>query len=178
VSALYTLLEAGDLRLEPFADRHIEPLRTACARDTEIWTIYPFSMLDQHFDAAIAALAATASYQRYAVVHRGEVVGMTNYIAADPANRSVEIGGTYIQPSVRGPDGINRQMKRLLINHAFACGYERIEFRVDARNLRSRAAVLKLGAKHEGVLCRNRITWTGHVRDTYVFGLLKVEWAG
>jgi RimJ/RimL family protein N-acetyltransferase len=69
-------------------------------------------------------------------------------------------------------------MKKLMIDHAFACGFTRIEFRVDTRNKRSMAAVLKLGAKHEGTLRRNRITWTGYVRDTAVFGLLEEEWHG
>lgn len=178
MSGLETVLADGDVRLEPMADHHAEPLRAACARDPDIWQIYPFSMLGEHFDASLANYRAHADWVRFAVLHRDQVVGMTSYISPDPANRALEIGGTYIEPAVRGPGGINRRMKRLMIDHAFACGFERIEFRVDARNLRSRAAVLKLGASHEGVLRRNRITWTGHVRDTYVFSLLKDEWAG
>jgi len=63
-----------------------------------------------------------------------------------------------------------------MIDRAFACGFTRIEIRVDTRNSRSMAAVLKLGATHEGTLRRNRITWTGYVRDTAIFGLLKDEW--
>jgi RimJ/RimL family protein N-acetyltransferase len=178
VSGFETVLGAGDVRLEPLADHHIEPLRAACARDLDIWDIYPFSLLGEHFDPSIARYRAHAGWVRFAVLHRGDVVGMTSYIIPDLPNRALEIGGTYIQPSVRGPGGINRIMKRLMIDHAFACGFERIEFRVDARNLRSRAAVLKLGAHYEGTLRRNRITWTGHVRDTCVFSLLREEWPG
>lgn len=171
---LSVLLEAGDIRLEAFAEQHVEPLRAACARDTEIWDIYPYSMLGEHFDAAMAR-RAVLDWVSLAVCAAGEVVGITSYINPDPANRVVEIGGTYIQPSVRGT-GLNDTIKRLMIDHAFASGYERIEFRVDARNMRSRAAVLKLGAQHEGTLRRNRITWTGFVRDTCVFGLLRPDW--
>ena len=101
---------------------------------------------------------------------------MTNYINPD-ASGVVEIGGTYISPSVRGT-GFNRQMKTLMIEHAFAEGFTRIEFRVDTRNIRSMAAVSKLGAAHEGTLRRNRVTWTGYVRDTAIFGLLRDDWAG
>ncbi|WP_017672314.1 GNAT family protein [Blastomonas sp. AAP53] len=176
MNALETLLEDGDVRLEPLAARHIEPLRAACARDHDIWQIYPVSMLGEHFDPSMAQYRAYPGWVRFAVLHHGEVVGMTSYISPDLPNRALEIGGTYIEPSVRGPNGINRTMKRLMIDHAFACGFERIEFRVDSRNLRSRAAVLKLGTQQEGILRRNRITWTGHVRDTYVFSLLKDEW--
>lgn len=178
MSTLETVLADGELRLEPLADHHIEPLRAACARDLDIWEIYPISMLGDHFDRAMEEFHATTSWVRFAVLLGGDVIGMTNFINPDERNHVVEIGGTYIQPSARGSAGVNGRMKRLMIAHAFACGFTRIEFRVDARNLRSRAAVLKLGTVHEGTLRRNRITWTGYVRDTCVFGLLKSDWAG
>lgn len=177
MSGLRTVLIDGDVRLEPLADHHIEPLRAACARDPDIWEIYPVSMLGAHFDRAMEEFHATTNWVRFAVMHRGVLIGMTCYIAPDERNHVVEIGGTYIEPSARGSVGVNSVMKRLMIAHAFACGFTRIEFRVDARNLRSRAAVLKLGAVHEGTLRRNRITWTGYVRDTCVFGLLRDEWS-
>lgn len=173
------VLSDGPVRLEPLAAQHIEPLRQACAQDHAIWQIYPFSMLDEHFDQAMAAFHDDATMVRFAAIDTatpggGELVGMSNYIRPD-TNGVVEIGGTYLAPGVRGT-GFNRVMKRLMIDHAFACGYHRIEFRVDMRNTRSMAAVLKLGAKHEGTLRQNRVTWTGYARDTAVFGLLKSEW--
>ena len=166
------------MRLEPLAEHHLEPLRAACAEDQEIWEIYPVSMLDENFDKAIEAFHDTSNWVRFAVINRetGQLVGMTNYINPDPKTKVTEIGGTYIAPSVRGI-GFNDSMKKLMIDHVFSQGFTRIEFRVDTRNKRSMAAVLKLGAKHEGTLRRNRITWTGYVRDTAVFGLLKEEWA-
>jgi RimJ/RimL family protein N-acetyltransferase len=176
VSGLSTLLRDGDLVLEPLAAHHVEPLRAACARDTDIWDIYPISMLGEHFDKAMEEFHATTSHVRFAVLWQDEVIGMSSFIAPDERNHVVEIGGTYIEPRARGAAGINTRMKRLMIDHAFAEGFTRIEFRVDARNLRSQAAVRKLGALHEGTLRRNRITWTGYVRDTCVFGLLREEW--
>jgi RimJ/RimL family protein N-acetyltransferase len=101
---------------------------------------------------------------------------MTSFINPD-VHGVVEIGGTYIEPSVRGT-GFNHAMKKLMIHHAFACGYRRIEFRVDTRNQRSAAAVRKLGAQLDGVLRKNVVTWTGYVRDTYVFSLFEDEWRG
>ena len=173
---LSKILEDGPVRLEPLLDHHIEPLRAACAEDQEIWGIYPVSMLDENFDKAIDAFHNTTNWVRFAVINSetDNVVGMSNYINPDQFG-VVEIGGTYIAPSVRGT-GFNGIMKKLMIEHAFACGFSRIEFRVDTRNRRSMAAVLKLGAKHEGTLRKNRITWTNYVRDTAVFGLLKEEW--
>ena len=133
-------------------------------------------MLDENFDKAIRAFHDTTSWVRFAVINSetDTVVGMTNYINPDE-HGVVEIGGTYITPSVRG-SGFNDVMKKLLIDHAFENGFRKVEFRVDTRNKRSMAAVLKLGAKQEGILRKNRITWTGYVRDTAVFGLLKEEW--
>jgi RimJ/RimL family protein N-acetyltransferase len=64
----------------------------------------------------------------------------------------------------------------MMLRRAFACGIRRVEFRVDARNGRSLAAMKKLGAVEEGVLRSDRITWTGHVRDTVLFSILKEEW--
>lgn len=171
-------LSDGDVRLELRTESHREGLRAACAADPDIWEIYPMSMLGEHFDAGFDAMEVfhrTKNWVNYAVLNGDTVVGMTNYIGADPVNGVVEIGGTYIAPDVRGGP-FNRTMKTLMIDHAIACGYTRIEFRVDTRNERSMAAVLKLGATHEGTLRKNRVTWTGYVRDTAVFGLLADEW--
>lgn len=171
-------LADGDVRLELMADHHVEPLRAACMRDAEIWDIYPVSWHGPHFDAALAATQAAErddGWVRYAVLLSGAVVGMTCYIRPDAANHAVELGSTYIEPSARGT-GLNGVMKRLMIDHAIACGFTRIEIRVDSRNLRSMAAVRKLGAVQEGILRRNRVTWTGHVRDTVLFSLLAEDW--
>lgn len=176
-AALSSVLENAPVRLEPLAERHIEPLRAACAQDREIWEIYPVNMLD-NFDEAMAAFHQLDSWVRFAVIDtRYDVlVGCSNYINPDQFG-VVEIGGTYLVPSVRGA-GFNRVKKKLMIEHAFACGFHKIEWRVDTRNERSMAAVLKLGAKQEGILRQNRVTWTGYRRDTAVFGMLKDEWAG
>lgn len=172
--SLCAVLVDDDVRLEPLADDHLPALRAACAQDRDIWAIYPHSMLDDHFDAAIAGRRATPGVS-FAALHRGTAIGITAYLRPDHANGKVEIGGTYIVPSLRGTD-YNRRMKRLMIDHVFACGFQRIVFLVDERNQRSQGAVMKLGAQREGLLRRDRITWTGHVRNTCVFGLLREEW--
>ena len=64
-----------------------------------------------------------------------------------------------------------------MIRRAIDCGFRRIEFRVDRRNARSQAAMAKLGAVREGVIRAERITWTGHVRDTVLFSILAGEWS-
>jgi RimJ/RimL family protein N-acetyltransferase len=64
----------------------------------------------------------------------------------------------------------------MMLRRAFDCGFRRVEFRVDERNKRSQAAMTKLGAVREGVMRADRITWTGHVRDTVLFSILRGEW--
>ncbi|MEO5587114.1 MAG: GNAT family protein [Novosphingobium sp.] len=168
-------LSADDAHVVPLTVEHIEPLRRACAEDTEIWEIYPYSMLGQHFDAVVKERLAASDWVTFAALQGEEVIGTTSYIRPDLKNGVLEIGGTYIAPRFRG-SGYNTAMKQFMIEHAFACGYERIVFLVDERNLRSQAAVLKLGATREGLLRRDRVTWTGHLRNTCVFGLLRDEW--
>lgn len=174
IAALGTELADGEVRMALFADRHLEPLRAACAEDPDIWQIMPRSLLGEHSDAEIASRRVGPGVL-FAACQGERVVGTTAYLRPDADEGVLELGGTYIAPSVRGT-GYNRRMKRLLIEHAFACGFRRIEFRIDERNLRSQAAVLKLGAKREGLLRQDRITWTGHLRSTCIFSLLREDW--
>ena len=89
--------------------------------------------------------------------------------------QALEIGGTYYRPYLRGT-GFNHRVKDMMLKRAFDCGIRRVESRVDRRNARSQAAMKKLGAVREGIVRADRITWTGHVRDTVLFAILKDEW--
>ncbi|WP_091740856.1 GNAT family N-acetyltransferase [Phenylobacterium immobile] len=173
------VLEDAFVRLEALGEQHRDDLYEACSADDEVWkTLYPISWDPDHFDATWAAFAATqASGQsmNYAVVAEGRCVGLTCFMQLSPANGSVEIGGTYYRPEVRGGP-VNPAAKRLLLDSAFAAGARRVRLNVDAINARSRAAVLKLGATQEGILRQDRVCWTGRVRDTVVFSILAEEW--
>ena len=103
------------------------------------------------------------------------LIGTSAFLNVDAPRRSLEIGGTYLAPAARGT-GINARIKRLMIDHAIACGFDRVEFRIDVRNGRSLAAVEKLGAVREAVLVAERVTWTGHVRDTALYALSAADW--
>ncbi len=71
---------------------------------------------------------------------------------------------------------VNPEAKLLMLAHAFASGAHCVQLKVDAMNARSRAAVLKLGAKQDGILRGDRVTWTGRIRDTVMFSILEDEW--
>jgi RimJ/RimL family protein N-acetyltransferase len=172
------ILENRFLRLEPLAPVHREELRAACAADPATWTeLYPYSLAGEHFDTGWARFYADPGADRmnYAVLVDGRCVGVSSYLTIDPVNSSLEIGGTYYQPDVRGGP-VNPSAKRLMLAHAFESGARRVQYKVDAANARSRAAVLKLGAVQEGILRRDRVTWTGRIRDTVVFSILADEW--
>ena len=166
----------GDLRLELLANAQREPLRRACAEDAEIWAIYPMSFHGAAFDAAFAKCLRGDSVP-FAILLNGTLIGMSSFLDVAPKHGSVQIGRTYFVPAARG-SGVNRRVKQLMLDRAFASGFRRAEFKVDTRNGRSMAAITKLGAVHEGVLRQNLVTWTGHVRDTAVYSILAAEWAG
>jgi RimJ/RimL family protein N-acetyltransferase len=170
-------LEGRFVTLEPMAERHKEDLRAACEADPEIWDLYPYSMAGEHFEPYwVRTQKALAAGQMlpFAVMAGGRCQGVS-CMFLDPPNHSLEIGGTYYHPALRGT-AVNPESKRLLMAHAFDHGIARVGYRVDALNARSRAAMLKLGAVQEGIIRADRITWTGRTRDTVNFSVLAVEW--
>ncbi len=172
---LYVELADGDLRLVKLTEAHREVLRPVCAADADIWTIYSSSFGPGHFDPSFDALIGGGGRMPYAIFDGETLVGMTAWLRPDWSAQTVEIGNSFIHPDARGT-GFNGRLKKLMIEHAFAVGIRRIEFRIDERNARSQAAVAKLGAVKEGVLRAERKTWTGYVRSTGLFSLLAGDW--
>jgi len=162
-------------RAEPFSEQYREALRAACAEDREIWQIFNNNFGPDGFDASIDFYISNPRNRSFVLFEGGELVGMSSYLGIDEGRQALEIGGTYYRPHLRGT-GFNRSVKDMMLKHAFGCGIRRVEFRVDLRNQRSQAAMKKLGAVREGVLRADRVTWTGHVRDTVLFAILKEEW--
>lgn len=168
-------LAGGGVRGEPFSEAHREALRAACAEDMAIWQIYSTNFGPEDFDRNIDLLAGSPRNRAFVLFEGKALVGMSSFLGIDEPRQVVEIGSTYYRPDFRGT-GFNARAKDMMLARAFACGVRRVEFRVDARNARSQAAMAKLGAVREGVLRADRITWTGHVRDTVLFSILAEEW--
>lgn len=168
-------MAAGELRLERLREEHRAALKAACAEDADIWPIYSISYDPDHFDASFDGLCARKDARPFAIFKGEDLVGMSCFLGIDEERGVLEIGNTYYVPKERG-SGLNRRVKDLLMRRAIACGFRRIEFKVDARNGRSQAALAKIGAVREGVIRADRITWTGHVRDTVLFSILAEEW--
>ena len=160
---------------EPFSERYRERLKAACAQDAEIWEIYANNFGPQGFDESIERYTSNPQNRTFVLFDGDELAGMSSYLGIDDSRQTLEIGGTYYRPHLRGT-GFNLRVKDMMLRRAFDCGIRRVEFRVDRRNQRSQAAMKKLGAVREGVLRADRITWTGHVRDTVLFAILKDEY--
>ena len=164
-----------DCLAEPFAEHHRDALSAACAEDPDIWAIYANDFGPGGFDASIDHYIGNPRNRTFILFDGDSLAGMSSFIGLDEGRQTVEIGGTYYRPRLRGT-GLNRRIKDMMLLRAFDRGIRRVEFRVDARNARSQAAMAKLGATREGVLRADRITWTGHVRDTVLFSILRDEW--
>jgi RimJ/RimL family protein N-acetyltransferase len=167
----------GELAVVPLAEEHRAGFRAICEAGDPVWEVYPYNLLGDNFDPLFDAALATPGRMAFAVLVDGVFRGTTSFLAINADRQGLEIGGTFLAQAVRGK-GLNTRVKDLLLDRVFAAGFRRVEFRVDQRNARSQAAVLKLGAVREGVLRAERITWNGHVRDTVVFSILAHEWHG
>jgi RimJ/RimL family protein N-acetyltransferase len=126
------------------------------------------------------ALAQQRSGQRlpFSIFHLAgkEHIGSTSFWDIDRVNRSVEIGSTWLASPFH-KSGINRECKDLLLTHAFTeLGMNRVVLQTDELNLRSRRAIEKLGARLDGVLREDKITWNGRRRSSAVYSILKSEW--
>jgi RimJ/RimL family protein N-acetyltransferase len=174
-------LEDRFVRLEPFEDGLKAEVRAALDCDPDAWEIMVAPAYGDHFEAWWnAAMAAMEAQTRIAYAVRrlsdGAVVGTTSLYEINPAYRRCEIGSTFYRPEARG-GAINPACKRLLLGHAFDARAVRVEIITDAVNAQSQAAILKLGAKAEGVLRKHKITWTGRARDTAMFAVIDDGWA-
>lgn len=104
------------------------------------------------------------------------VVGSTRFYEINLDHKKLAIGYTWYLPDVWG-SVVNVECKLLLLRYAFeTLQINRVEFFIDSRNERSRAAVKKLGATEEGILRQHVILEDGFIRDTVVYSILKSEW--
>lgn len=170
----------GDfVTLEPLEDRHHPDLLDAAGNDPAMWTYLPVDP-EKGLAARLPWIAAENAHGRLItlVVRRnvdGAVVGSSSYQAIHPMDARVEIGFTWYSSGAQG-SAVNPDCKYLLLENAFAAGYNRVEFKADPRNARSRAALRKLGAVEEGVLREQMWMPQGYFRDSVYFSILASEW--
>jgi len=107
---------------------------------------------------------------------QNRVAGSTRFGNISFANKRLEIGWTWIHPDFQGT-GLNKACKFLLLQFAFeTLQFNRVEIKTDAINQQSRKAILKIGAKEEGIFRKHQITSEGRVRDTVYYSIVHGEW--
>ena len=176
-------LEGKVVRLDPIRSEHVEAFWDA-AKDAldDIFQWIPYRMKSkedfQHVVDKAMAEQERGESMVFATVEcsSGRVIGSTRFMNIDRVNRHVEIGSTWIAPAWQR-SAVNTEAKYLMLRHAFEVWQcMRVELKTDALNQRSRSAILRIGAKEEGILRKHLITWTGRVRDTVYFSILDTEW--
>jgi RimJ/RimL family protein N-acetyltransferase len=177
----HVILEGCRVRLLPMTMEHHAALcAVGLGEDLWLWTPAPVETPEDmrlYIQAALECQAAGSALP-YVTVEResGTIVGSTRFANIDRANRRVEIGWTWVSPPWQRSH-VNTEAKYLMLKHAFeVMRCIRVEFKTDSLNQRSRAALLRLGAKEEGTLRNHMITSTGRYRHSVYFSIIDSEW--
>lgn len=169
------------VRLEPLTIAHLDDLTPAGA-DPAIWALTIARPTDRDgmaawIHAAVAAREAGTD-EPFATIDlaTGRAIGSSRFMSIVPAHRRLEIGWTWVTPA-RQRSGANREAKLLQLTHAFeVLGANRVEFKTDARNDKSRAALLGIGAHFEGIFRNHMIMPSGRLRDSAWYAVTVEDW--
>ena len=170
------------VRLEPLEEKHHAALARHGA-DGELWR-YSLCRREDPAESvrvwceSVRAAQARGDGVAWAVVDAasGEAVGGTTYLDVAEAHQRLEIGNTWLGRAT-WRTAINTEAKFLLLRHAFeTLGANRVQLKTDARNVRSQAAIARIGAVREGVLRAQMVMPDGWVRDSVMFSIVAAEW--
>jgi len=176
-------LEGQLVRLEPLGQHHRDGL-CAAITDGELWKLYVTLVPHPDQIDTFIANAQTAHEAgdglAFAIIDKttGAIVGSTRFMKANLANKRVEIGFTFLGRRWQKTH-INTETKLLLLKHAFdEMQLNRVELITDYFNDSSRKAILRLGAKEEGMLRSHMVMPDGRVRDSMLYSIVRHEWPG
>jgi RimJ/RimL family protein N-acetyltransferase len=174
-------LEGRHVRLESLRPEHADGL-VAAGTGHGLFRYFPFSLEDEPAMRAFVASSleafARGSALPFATVERasGRVIGSSSYLAIEPAHKRLEIGATWLTPACQR-SAANTEAKLLQLTHCFELlGCNRVEFKTDARNARSRAALARIGAVEEGTLRAHMVMPDGALRSSVYFSVIASEW--
>lgn len=177
-----TILTGSIVRLEPLDRRHMQDLAVE-GKDERIWAFMRYGLVDNE-EKMLQMIEYLLDHQAqgtdlpFAVIHlaSGRAIGMTRYMAIEPHNRALEIGGTWYGASYQRT-GVNTECKYLLLQYAFeSLDFIRVQIKTDLRNERSQRAIERIGAVREGVLRDHMILPDGTVRSSVYYSILAREW--
>ena len=171
------------VELRPLQQEHAKALLDAAA-DGQLWnmklTVVPGPETIGSYIATALDGRAAGTVMPFVIVRRdtGAIVGSTRFWKIDRMNRKLEIGHTWLGESVQR-SAVNTEAKYLLLSQAFeAMQCVRVQFTTDELNEKSRAAILRIGAKQEGIVRHERIMPDGRKRNSVRFSIIDEEWAG
>lgn len=170
------------VRLEPLSLAHVPDLHEA-GQDEDIWRLMVYGPVRTEADMRALVEELLRRQKRgtdlpFAVIHRESerAIGCTRFMNYAPADRGVEIGGTWYAPAFQRT-AVNTECKYLLLKTAFeTLGCVRVQFKTDLRNERSQRAIERLGAIREGVLRNHMILPDGYIRHSVFYSILDSEW--
>ena len=173
-----TVLRLNGIRLEPLGLQHTAGLQTAAA-DGALWRLRVTSVPEpEHTAAYIETALHTANRLAFAVIDEasGQVLGSTSYHDILPAVRRLEIGYTWYAQS-HWRTALNSICKLMLLRHAFeTLQAQTVGWRTDIENIRSQAAIERLGARKDGTIRGNALRRDGSIRDTVMYSMSAAEW--
>ncbi|MGN6152404.1 MAG: GNAT family N-acetyltransferase [Lysobacteraceae bacterium] len=175
-------LSGRHVRLAPLRADHADALRSAAA-DGALWTLRFTSVpgpdpgeAEAYIAAALAQRDAGTALPFALFDVAGDLVGSTRFYDLDRSVPRLKIGYTWYAARVQRT-ALNTEAKRLLLGHAFdTLGCESVTFETSHENLRSQAAIQRLGARRDGILRAHMRHRDGTLRDTHVFSILRAEW--
>jgi len=175
------ILEGRHVRLESLTLEHTARLAEV-GLDADLWTWIPTPVRTPEEMSAYVQTAlkeqAAGSALPFALIEKssGRTVGSTRYGNIDRDHHRVEIGWTWVARQWQRT-AINTEAKYLLLRHAFeTLGCIRVELKTDSLNDRSRTAILRIGARQEGIFRNHMITASGRIRHTVYFSIVDSEW--
>jgi RimJ/RimL family protein N-acetyltransferase len=175
-------LEDERVILRPLNVTDDEHLLSFALHEQETWqyssqAAFGADGLSEYISAALAARVAGKEYPFIVYDKKtGKYAGSTRFYDIQPQNLTLQLGYTWYGKDFRGT-GLNKHCKFLLLQFAFEeLGMVRVEFRADARNERSIAAMKSIGCTVEGIMRSNIPTREGGRRDSIILSILKSEW--
>jgi len=174
-------LEGKHVRLDPLSLDHLDAL-TAVGLDPELWKFTTVNIRNRdemraYIEEALQ-LSAAGSVLAFATRDKksNTIVGSTRLADIQPHHRTMEIGWTWIARSHQRT-AVNTEAKYLMLRHAFEqMDARRVMLKTDETNVKSRAAIARIGAKQEGILRNHMLVWGGRNRNSVIFSIVAEEW--
>lgn len=176
-------LQGNYVRLEPMGEQHIAGL-TEIGMGQDFWNFMLYGEIKTEADmrnwvSDILEREKKGGDLPFVVIHleSGRVAGATRYLNIMPNDRGLEVGGTWYGTDFQRT-AVNTECKYLLLTHAFeVLKAIRVQIKTDLLNVRSQAAIERIGAVKEGVLRNHMVAPGGRIRHSVYYSIIDSEWA-